>query len=115
MDNVIITIKYFLLVNKNPLLQLKKVAFTSKEKCYVWGFRDFISIWIKSCCLLNNLTPKPSVVPIDKNICVDIQMVLHKGQLFIKQYMKGKPVKWGSTFFLYRQSDIIYNMVLFQD
>lgn len=42
-------------------------------------------------------------------------MVLYKGQLFIKQHMESKPVKWEGKLFLYRESDIAYNMVLFQN
>ncbi|KAF0752613.1 piggyBac transposable element-derived protein 3-like [Aphis craccivora] len=35
------------------------------------------------------------VRPSEQDLCVDEQMVPFKGQLSIKQLMKGKPIKWG--------------------
>lgn len=42
-------------------------------------------------------------------------MVPFKGQLSIKQYMKGKPIKWGvKVFLLCGESGTIYNILPFQ-
>mmetsp|Transcript_41290 Transcript_41290/g.36633 ORF Transcript_41290/g.36633 Transcript_41290/m.36633 type:complete len:162 (+) Transcript_41290:1016-1501(+) len=37
---------------------------------------------------------------IGENVTVDEAMVKWKGQLFFKQLMKGKPIKWGIKLFL---------------
>lgn len=51
----------------------------------------------------------------ERNLCVDEQMVPFKDQLSIKQYMKGKPIKWGvKVFLLCGESGTIYNILLFQ-
>ncbi|KAL4142153.1 hypothetical protein QTP88_004670 [Uroleucon formosanum] len=52
---------------------------------------------------------------IEKNVSIDEQMIPFKGQLNIKQYMKGKPCPWGiKNFVMCGASGLMYNFVLYQ-
>lgn len=55
------------------------------------------------------------VRPSEQDLCVDEQMVPFKGQLSIKQLMKGKPIKWGVNIVLLcgGKSGMAYNFMLF--
>lgn len=54
-------------------------------------------------------------MPVERNLSVDEQIVPFKGNLSIKQYMKGKPNPWGiKIFLLCGESGIVYNMILYQ-
>ncbi|XP_015369501.1 PREDICTED: piggyBac transposable element-derived protein 3-like [Diuraphis noxia] len=71
--------------------------------------------FIKVRSLYTALQKKCNCLPIERNLCVDEQMVPFKGQLSIKQYMKGKPIKWGvKVFLLCVKSGTIYNILPFQ-
>lgn len=48
-------------------------------------------------------------------LCVDEQMVPFKGNIDVRQYIKGKPNPWGIKIFaLAGQSGIIYDFLLYQ-
>lgn len=71
--------------------------------------------FIKVRPLYDTILKKCTSLPMERNLCVDEMMVPFKGQLSIKQYMKGKPVKWGiKIFLLCGESGIIYNIFLYQ-
>lgn len=61
--------------------------------------------------LYTDLNEKPNSPQMEWNVCVDEQMVPFKLQPSIKQYMYGKPIKWGiKTFLLCGESGSIYNI-----
>ncbi|CAI6355190.1 unnamed protein product [Macrosiphum euphorbiae] len=71
--------------------------------------------FIKVRPLYTVLQKKCNSLPMERNLCVDEQMVPFKGQLSIKQYIKGKPIKWGvKVFLLCGESGTIYNILPFQ-
>lgn len=55
-------------------------------------------------------------LPMDKNVCVDEQMVPFRGQLEMKQYVKkGKPHPWGvKLFVLCSKSGLAYDFIIYQ-
>lgn len=54
-------------------------------------------------------------LPVEKNLSVDEQIVPFKGQLSVKQYIRGKPNPWGiKLFLLCGQSGIVYNLLMYQ-
>jgi len=51
----------------------------------------------------------------ERNICIDEQMVPFKGHLSIKQYIRNKPNPWGiKIFMLCGESGVVYDFVLYQ-
>jgi len=72
--------------------------------------------FIKVRPLFDAVLKKCNSLPLEQDLCVDEQMVPFKGQLSIKQYMKGKPIKWGVKIFLLcgGKSGMAYNFMLFQ-
>lgn len=71
--------------------------------------------FIKVRPLCDSFLRKCKSLPVEKNICVDEQMVPFKGKLCIKQYVKNKPIKWGiKIFLLCGESGLAYNLFLFQ-
>ncbi|XP_025194766.1 piggyBac transposable element-derived protein 3-like [Melanaphis sacchari] len=73
--------------------------------------------FIKVRPLFDAVLKKCNSLPLEQDLCVDEQMVPFKGQLSIKQYMKGKPIKWGVNIFLLcgGKSGMAYNFMLFQE
>lgn len=52
---------------------------------------------------------------LEENLCIDEQIVPFKGQLDIKQYVKGKPNPWGvKIFFLCGSSGLTYDFIVYQ-
>jgi len=52
---------------------------------------------------------------VERNVSIDEQMIPFKGQLNIKQYMKGKPYPWGiKNFVMCGASGLMYNFILYQ-
>lgn len=50
-----------------------------------------------------------------KNVCIDEQMVPFRGQLTMKQYVKGKPHPWGiKVFMLCSNNGLAYDFLLYQ-
>lgn len=48
----------------------------------------------------------------ERNICIDEQMIPFKGHLSVKQYMRGKHCPWGiKIFLLCGESGIIYDLL----
>lgn len=71
--------------------------------------------FIKVHPLYDSFLQKRKMLPVERNICVDEQMVPFKEQLSIKQYVKNKLIKWGiKIFLLCGESGLIYNLFLFQ-
>jgi len=51
----------------------------------------------------------------ERNLSIDEQMVLFKGNLSIKQYIKGKPCPWGIKIFVLAGSNgMVYDFILYQ-
>ncbi|XP_025409932.1 uncharacterized protein LOC112683230 [Sipha flava] len=72
--------------------------------------RDNTDKFVKIRPLFDALNNRCKQLPVERNISVDEQIVPFKGQLVIKQYMKGKPNPWGiKIFLLCGQSGIVYN------
>lgn len=77
--------------------------------------RDNTDKFVKNRPLFDTLNNRCKQLPVERNISVDEQIVPFKGQLVVKQYMKGKPNPWGiKIFLLCGQSGIVYNMILYQ-
>lgn len=77
--------------------------------------RDNTDKFVKIRPLFDTLNNRCKQLPVERNISVDEQIVPFKGQLVVKQYMKGKPNPWGiKIFLLCGQSGIVYNMILYQ-
>ncbi|KAM3625846.1 uncharacterized protein V6R79_018497 [Siganus canaliculatus] len=54
-------------------------------------------------------------LPLEENLCVDEQMVPFRGDLSVKQYIKGKPHPWGvKIYFLCGKSGMAYDFMLHQ-
>eukprot|EP00102_Acyrthosiphon_pisum_P023878 XP_016661088.1 PREDICTED: piggyBac transposable element-derived protein 3-like [Acyrthosiphon pisum] len=54
-------------------------------------------------------------LPVEKNVCVDEQMVPFKGKLSGKQYMCGKPNPWRiKLYILCGESGLVYDFLLYQ-
>ncbi|GBP37758.1 PiggyBac transposable element-derived protein 3 [Eumeta japonica] len=54
-------------------------------------------------------------LPLEKNLCVDEQIVPFTGKHVAKQYIKGKPCPWGlKIFFLYGKHGQAYDFILYQ-
>lgn len=54
-------------------------------------------------------------LPLEKNLCVDEQMIPFKGRLSIKQYIRGKPCPWGvKIFVICGQSGMPYDFIAYQ-
>ncbi|XP_046395761.1 piggyBac transposable element-derived protein 3-like [Ischnura elegans] len=52
---------------------------------------------------------------LEQKLCVDEQMVPFKGTLSVKQYIKGKPYKWGvKIFMLCGESGLCYDFIIYQ-
>jgi hypothetical protein len=57
-------------------------------------------VFIKVRPLYETIKIKCNFLPLERNICIDEQMVPFKGHLSIKQYIKNKPNSWGIKIFL---------------
>lgn len=54
-------------------------------------------------------------LPLEECICVDEQMIPFRGQLGIKQYVKGKPCPWGiKSFMLCGASGLMHDFIIYQ-
>lgn len=52
---------------------------------------------------------------LETKLCIDEQIIPFKGQLNVKQYIKGKPCPWGIKLYaLYGSSGLLYDFVLYQ-
>ncbi|XP_026819612.1 piggyBac transposable element-derived protein 3-like [Rhopalosiphum maidis] len=71
--------------------------------------------FVKIRPLHNSFIKRCSELPKEKNLCIDEQLIPFKGNLSIKQYIKGKPTPWGiKNCLLCGQSGIVYNSLLYQ-
>lgn len=65
--------------------------------------------------IMDRVRVRLSQLPLEKNLCVDEQMVPFKRKLDIKQYIRGKPCPWGITIFLIcGQSGMPYDFIVYQ-
>lgn len=63
----------------------------------------------------DSLKKRCSEIPIEQNLSGDEQIIPFKGQICVKQYVRGKPNPWGiKSFLLCGQSGIVYNFILYQ-
>lgn len=70
-----------------------------------WKVRPLYSM-LRARCL---------ALPLETNLCIDEQMVPFKGNLNVKQYIRGKPSPWGVRIFaLCGSSGIMYDFLLYQ-
>lgn len=71
--------------------------------------------FIKVRPLFDVLKKRCAELPVEKNLCVDEQIVPFKGHHSVKQYIRGKPNPWGfKLFLLCGQSGLVYNLILYQ-
>lgn len=71
--------------------------------------------FVKIRPLYNSFIKRCSELPIEKNVCIDEKIIPFKGNLSIKQYIKGKPTPWSiKNVLLCGQSGIVYNLLLYQ-
>lgn len=72
-------------------------------------------VFIKIRPLYDTIQKKCNSLPMERNICIDEQMVPFKGHLSIKQYIRNKPNPWGiKIFVLCGEGGIVYDFVLYQ-
>lgn len=65
--------------------------------------------------LYDSLLSRCQQLSLETILCVDEQMVPFKGNIDVRQYIKGKPNPWGIKIFaLAGQSGIIYDFLLYQ-
>ncbi|KAE9528804.1 hypothetical protein AGLY_012379 [Aphis glycines] len=71
--------------------------------------------FVKVRPIYNILQKRCNELPVEKNVCVDEQMVPFKGKLSVKQYMPGKPNPWGIKLYLMcGESGLVYDFLLYQ-
>lgn len=71
--------------------------------------------FVKIRPLYNSFIKRCAQLPVEQNLSVDEQIVPFKGNLSIKQYIRGKPSPWGiKIFLLCGQSGLVYNLLLYQ-
>lgn len=71
----------------------------------LWTVRPIIKSFEKRC----------EELLIEENLCIDESIIPFKGQLVVKQFIKGKPNPWGvKVFMLCGASGIIYRSVVYQ-
>lgn len=71
--------------------------------------------FIKVRPLYDILKKRCAELPVERNLCVDEQIVPFKGHHSVKQYIRGKPNPWGlKIFLLCGQSGLVYNLILYQ-
>lgn len=71
--------------------------------------------FVKVRPIYNVLKRRCNELAIEKNVCVDEQMVPFKGKLSVKQYMRGKPNPWGiKLYLLCGESGLVYDFLLYQ-
>lgn len=71
-------------------------------------------LW-KVRCIYDALKARYRELPLERNLCVDEQIVPFKGKLNIKQYVKNKPKKWGvKIYILAGESGMIYDFIIYQ-
>lgn len=71
--------------------------------------------FVKIRPLYNTLKRRCNELAVEKNVCVDEQMVPFKGKLALKQYMRGKPNPWGiNLYLLCGESGLVYDFLLYQ-
>ncbi|KAG0431551.1 hypothetical protein HPB47_021696 [Ixodes persulcatus] len=88
-------------VNTSPDEVRKLVGMHDK----LWKVRPFLDS-IRARCL---------DLQLEEEVSVDEQMIPFKGQLSIKQYMRGKPTPWGvKVFALCGRSGQLYDFVIYQ-
>lgn len=65
--------------------------------------------------LYNSIKKRCNELHIEKNLCIDEQMVPFKGHLGLKQYMRGKPSPWGiKLYLLCGAGGMVYDLLLYQ-
>lgn len=65
--------------------------------------------------LYDTLRSRMLELPLETALCIDEQMIPFKGQINIKQYVKGKPTPWGIKLFaLCGTSGIMYDFIIYQ-
>lgn len=75
------------------------------EKDKLWKVRPIINSFEKRCEELET----------EENCCLDETIIPFKGQLAIKQYIRGKPNPWGvKVYNLCGESGIIYRSIVYQ-
>lgn len=71
----------------------------------LWKVRPVIASFENRCEQLD----------LEENLCIDESIIPFKGQLIIKQYLRGKPNPWGvKVFMLCGASGIIYRSIVYQ-
>lgn len=71
--------------------------------------------FVKVRPIYNVLKKRCNELSIEKNVCVDEQIVPFKGKLSVKQFMRGKPNPWGiKLFLLCGESGLVYDFLLYQ-
>lgn len=95
--------RFFAMRTNFHVIDNEKVSKNNKDK------------FVKVRPLYNKLKKKCNLIKMERNICVDEQMILFKGHLSIKQYTHGKPCPWGiKAFLLCGESGIIHDLLLYQ-
>ncbi|XP_050726534.1 piggyBac transposable element-derived protein 2-like [Eriocheir sinensis] len=70
------------------------IHFADNSQCPAKGTPEYDKLY-KVKPLLNHLNSKYNMIPMDKNVCVDEQMIPYKGTRGPRYYIKGKPNPWG--------------------
>jgi len=68
--------------------------------------------FVKVRPIYNILQKRCNKLPVEKNVCVDEQMVPFKGKLSVKQYMRGKPIP-GELSYILCVVRVVWYMIFF--
>lgn len=94
-------------MTRNRLLELRTFFNVVNNESIPKNNRDK---FVKVRPLYNTFTKRCHELPVKQNLSVDEQIIPFKGQLSIKQYIRGKPTPWGiKNLLLCGQSGIVYN------
>nr|XP_037291023.1 piggyBac transposable element-derived protein 3-like [Rhipicephalus microplus] len=97
------TEKRFFKLRNNLHIVLEDSGLDRKDR--LWKGRPFLRLIRKRCLKL----------PLEQECSLDEQMTPFKGQLSIKQYVKGKPSLWGiKVFALCGSSGLLYDFAIYQ-
>nr|CAI5833535.1 unnamed protein product [Callosobruchus analis] len=103
MDNIHLCRNRFELLRNN--LHIVDVNGDHNKSDKLWKVRPIVSSFEKRC----------EELQLEENLCIDESIIPFKGQLAVKQYLKGKPNPWGvKVYMLCGASGIIYRSIIYQ-
>lgn len=95
--------RFFQLRSNLHLVNVLDHALDTSDR--IWKVRKIYNLFRERCSLLT----------LEESVCIDEQIIPFRGQISIKQYVKGKPNPWGiKVFVLSGKSGLCYDFLLYQ-